>query len=799
MPSITAREAARLKGLGFRPIPIPAKEKGPRIKGWPNYQFDEATSDRDFPDGSNVGLIMGGELACVDLDHQSALDLAEGILPPTACVIGRPGRPRCHWFYRIEGEIKTTRFKVIILTDQSEEPLTVIDLQAGGTQMVVGPSIHPSGDIYDDMVGEPATVTADELMAAVAHLYTQAKAVLVANGVEIVEDTKPTKKPASNGEGAPSRSCPAGEAPGTAFNREHPGPLLIRHGWTLVSGGGGGKENWRRPGKDEGVSATLTPHNGGWQFYNFSSSTTLPSNENFSPPGLLAHLEHGGDFVAAARALRLAGFGDNADDADVDLSGLLGGKPLEPTAPKALPWKPLPVECLPDVLRVFVEAMATAFGVDPGWIAPACLTVVGGAIGRSRVIRVNPTWSEVPSLWLAVVGESGTKKSPILNRIVRPFWAIHKRLAKEYAQAMRKHLAAEELCVHKLEKATRDAAKNGGAIPDGLEELPVKPLEIRCMVSNATVQKLTAILAENPRGVFASYDELQTWFDSLGRFAQKNGNELSTWLPMDSGQALMSDTLTRGTVFVEHAFCAILGGIQPGLLKARFADSGFLDSGGAARFCLVEPPRTDPVWNEHGVPKEVDMAWDRLIEGLLGLKMEERNEGELVPNEIPISDKGKKVWVAWYEAHGKVTGAAIGHWGSFLSKIEAKAARLALVLCMADRVSRGRADDLSPIEAIWIEAGCLLADWFIQERLRIEAGWKGMDSGKPTLVDKVFIALRTAGAAGMTKTQLYELAGKATKKTVLDAVLLYLIGKGLVRKETVPPKGGPPSERFLVV
>ena len=499
--------------------------------------------------------------------------------------------------------------------------------------------------------------------------------------------------------------------------------------------------------------------------------------------------------MAAAKALRVAGFGDDAKTARESQNGPKPGESREPAAPKVLPWKPFPVECLPDVLRAFVEGMATAFGVDPGWIAPACLTVIGGAIGRSRVIRVNPTWSEVPSLWLAVVGESGTKKSPILNRIVRPLWAVHKRLAKEYAQVMKKHLAAEALCALKLEKATRDAAKNGGGIPAGLEELPVRPLEIRCMVSNATVQKLTAILAENPRGVFASYDELQTWFDSLGRFAQKNGNELAAWLPMDSGHALMADTLTRGTVFVEHAFCAILGGIQPGLLKARFADSGFLDSGGAARFCLVEPPRTDPVWNEHGVPKDVDQAWGRLLGGLLALKMEEKDEGEMVPCEIPISDKGKKVWVAWWEGHAKTMGAATAHWGSFLSKMEGKAARLALILCVSDRVQRGHGGDLSPIEARWVEAGCQIADWFIYERERVEGLLASKGSGKPSLADKISAALRAAGPAGLTKSELWAKVGGATPKSNLDGALDALAKQGLAILEA-EPSGGRVGERW---
>jgi len=117
-----------------------------------------------------------------------------------------------------------------------------------------------------------------------------------------------------------------------------------------------------------------------------------------------------------------------------------------------------------------------------------------------------------------------------------------------------------------------------------------------------------------------------------------------------------------------------------------------------------------------------------------------------------------------------------------------------LVLCVAVRVSKGRADDLSPIEPIWIEAGCLLADWFIQERLRIEAGWKGMDSGKPTLVDKVYKALREAGAAGLTKSELWGKVGKATPKGALDDALKSLGESGLAEQVFCPTGSNKPTE-----
>jgi hypothetical protein len=96
--------------------------------------------------------------------------------------------------------------------------------------------------------------------------------------------------------------------------------LLQKHGWTLAKSGE--NEYWRRPGKSAGWSATLK--NG--VFYVFSSNAApFESEKAYAPFSVYAHLEHNGDFTAAARALRAEGYGGNEDQLQgVDLTKLLG-------------------------------------------------------------------------------------------------------------------------------------------------------------------------------------------------------------------------------------------------------------------------------------------------------------------------------------------------------------------------------------------------------------------------------------------------------------------------------------------
>lgn len=65
---------------------------------------------------------------------------------------------------------------------------------------------------------------------------------------------------------------------------------------------------WRRPNKDEGISAS-TNYGGYDTFFVFSTSTTFESEKGYSKFAAYAHLNHHNDFKAAAQALRFLGFG----------------------------------------------------------------------------------------------------------------------------------------------------------------------------------------------------------------------------------------------------------------------------------------------------------------------------------------------------------------------------------------------------------------------------------------------------------------------------------------------------------
>ena len=308
MDAITAAIAYRQRG--FFPVPVPPGAKGPTQTGWNRLRIEADDIPQHFTDGDNVGLLLGepsGWLVDVDLDCEEAIELAEHYLPPTNAITGRDGSPRSHWWY-FATDCKTARFRDAKLTNGAA---TTVELRSTGLQTLVGPSRHPTGAIYELLQGEPATVSADELRAGVERLH---EAVLRVRGHQATDEPQTEK---------PTDAALDDLSPGSDYSRRGDvAGLLRRHGWSLISGDNSGDTKWRRPGKPSGISATLFADQ---TFYCFSSSVPeLEPDRSYTPFGLFAALEHGGDFSAATVALAADGYGQQLAPG-VDISGIVNG------------------------------------------------------------------------------------------------------------------------------------------------------------------------------------------------------------------------------------------------------------------------------------------------------------------------------------------------------------------------------------------------------------------------------------------------------------------------------------------
>jgi hypothetical protein len=162
----------------------------------------------------------------------------------------------------------------------------------------------------------------------------------------------------------------------------------------------------------------------------------------------------------------------------------------------------------------------------------------------------------------------------------------------------------------------------------------------------------------------------------------------------------------------------VTGGIQPGVL-VRALSQEFLDAGLVARVLMAMPPRRRKRWTELEVSPEVENAYHDLLDKLQVLPMElDRHDGEEGPHILQLSPDAKACWVDFYNQWALEQEAAEGELAAALSKLEAYAARFAMVHHVVDHIGRDGNDQV-PIERHSVEAGIVLARWFANEARRI--------------------------------------------------------------------------------
>lgn len=187
---------------GYRCVPIPLRKKGPVDAGWPDLRLDDADLQQHFSGRGNIGLLLGdpsGGLTDVDLDCPEAIELAPQYLPPTLAITGRASAPNSHWWYLCPGAV----------TRKHHFPGTkkmIVEIRSTGCQTVVGPSIHPSGEAYEWLTGEPATVEHEVLAKAVEGL---AQAVIARTGAAAPAAARPAHRAAASADEALLRRATA--------------------------------------------------------------------------------------------------------------------------------------------------------------------------------------------------------------------------------------------------------------------------------------------------------------------------------------------------------------------------------------------------------------------------------------------------------------------------------------------------------------------------------------------------------------------------------------------------------------
>ncbi|MBW3599826.1 MAG: DUF3987 domain-containing protein, partial [Planctomycetes bacterium] len=310
-------------------------------------------------------------------------------------------------------------------------------------------------------------------------------------------------------------------------------------------------------------------------------------------------------------------------------------------------------------------------------------------------------------------GDSGTQKSPALEAALRP-------VRQKQAEAFLAH--AEEADRHEsaLIEYERDLARwKKSRRDEPPPPRPERPIPMRFWCADTTVEALAPLLVRQPRGLLMVRDELAGWLGGLDRYARSRGGDAAAWLEMFGARELLVDRKSdQQPLFVPKAAVSVTGGIQPGTLR-RALGQEHLENGLAARLLLAWPPRRERAWRDEGLPDSLVRDIQRVFDGLYAFELEYDEQGLPRPRRLVLSEAAAPVWAGFYNRHAREQQMLEGELAAAWSKLEAGAARLALVIHLS-RIASGSTDtDPDRIDAPSMRTAANLIAFFAHEARRI--------------------------------------------------------------------------------
>ena len=603
--AVTVRK--KLLRAGFRPIPCIGKTIN--INDWPNIIATEADIDGWFtryPDAMNTGLLTRTTPA-VDLDvydpnvaEELELTLFDMIGEGRTLVrFGQP--PKRAVFFQTDTPFKKIRTPVFTAPGSRTE--NFVEVLCDG-QQIIGFGTHPgTGKDYSWHGGQPGDIARADLPvlteAMARNFIEKATAVMEAAGWNTSENTTHNKsdhtyyeianiKPKGNGHagvasvnefdaiyGEREQKFAQAALSGCAQELQSMPPnsgrndklnkvafrlgTMVARGWIdraevedklLVAATGCGLI------ADDGERATQATLNSG-----------LGDGMKAPHPDLDERKVKSGDKAEAGD--------DNScwDDPDIsildDRRGVLPEFPLETLSAKCREW---------------VERAAHGAGVTAAHVAIPLFGIASGLIGTARRVQASRSWTQPCTLWAAVVGFSGSGKTPGLDTVKRALAMIERTQKAKITDMQRKHeakveaaKAARALWKKQVEKAASGAVVELDKYRSTKSAAPPLPPEAivpaafvapRLYVTDATIERLAVLLTVRPRGMLHIGDELAGLFLNMSRYS--SGSDREFWLEAWNGGTFRVERMSREPVTVDHLLVGLIGGFQPDKLARSF-------------------------------------------------------------------------------------------------------------------------------------------------------------------------------------------------------------------------------------
>ncbi|GJD80975.1 hypothetical protein GCM10007886_31050 [Methylobacterium gregans] len=389
-----------------------------------------------------------------------------------------------------------------------------------------------------------------------------------------------------------------------------------------------------------------------------------------------------------------------------------------------------PVEVLGPFWQTWVEQSARAANAPVDYTAGTLLATVGALLGNVRWPNVEGVWEHPSVLWVGLVGNPSTAKSPGMRPVRRLINQIEAKRAATIdgeGPAHRLKAVVADLKDKAWRRAVEEALAQDKPPPEWPEdaEIPAAPVMPVLHVVDATTEGLITTAAGSPRGLLQFSDELAGWFGGFDRYRAKGVSaDRPFWLKAYDGDPYTVirkggdlKNGVRAPVEIPHLSIGVIGSVQPDPLRDFLTKS---DDGLAHRFLWMWPdgPTSFRIPRKSDAHEQADD--DRARAALIAIDdMTTRVKDR--PDEVAVSSEATDLLQTFGQQMMDDARGKSAWYASTLNKAPGQALRLSAVLTFLQW--SGGAEDTDPPTTIdaarMAKAIHLMKVYFLEQAKRV--------------------------------------------------------------------------------
>lgn len=309
-----------------------------------------------------------------------------------------------------------------------------------------------------------------------------------------------------------------------------------------------------------------------------------------------------------------------------------------------------PIDYLPKQVREYIIECSEEGGLIKDYLSASGLSMLSVLLGNNIKLKVSPHQSEPTMLWIALVGNSGTRKTPSINVMLKPLEDLDKDSYSKYKLELKDYLKDDKL--H-------------------------KPTYQQLIVDDVTMESLINVMEKNDRGLLMKKDELLALIGDNNRYSN-GGSAEQKLLSMYSQAAITVNRKQNDEVtLLNNPFLSLIGGIQPKLVKELFKNnrehSGFVN-----RILFAQPENIKLTLHTGNYNKQVKKSYFDYVKDVYS----RMNELEDV-HEVKLSSKALVKYRKWAEDFvlANINDSDLQDTvKATISKLDAVALRIALII-----------------------------------------------------------------------------------------------------------------------